>query len=126
MLAAACRSHPQHRFAHLVEIRQAGVKIRFLAADHDRQRARRRAAVPAGNRRIQYADLMLFSLLMKLHRQRRGGRRHIDRKGSWLGCFEDFSVNFFDVFRETDDCENQVRVLDGVGDSISDLRAFFL
>ena len=69
---------------------------------------------------------MLFSLLMKLHRQRSGGRRHIDRNGPRLGRFEDFIINFFDIFRETDDREDQVRILDGLGHGISDLRAFFL
>ena len=58
-LARAGVAHPNDGFAVALQDRASGLEDRFVAADHDGERAVFGASLPSGSRRVEKADSAL-------------------------------------------------------------------
>ena len=79
MLACTSRTFVDDLFAHCFKQRQACLKIRFLAADHNGQCAVLRARIAAGNRRIEHMQAVCGASFRNPNGQLGIGRRHVDQ-----------------------------------------------
>lgn len=110
VLARARRAFIHDLLAHRPKQRQTGCKIRFLAADHDGQRAVFRACVPARDRCIQHMQAARFPLCCDAHREPGVGGRHVDQVRALSGCRQDAvfaEIDLLHVLRVADHCDDR-------------------